>query len=83
MSPDSRPRWFLVVLRGGGGGLRSCFAGTGGARRKVSSPPVAKPSAPLRWGTTAEGERVWRVKGREGGEGVEGEGQRGWRGCGG
>ena len=37
----------------GGGGVRSCFAGTGGVPRKVSSPPVAKPSAPLRWGTTA------------------------------
>ena len=30
MSPDSRPRWFLVVLLGGGGGVAELFCGNGG-----------------------------------------------------
>ena len=47
MGPNSRPRWFLVVL-GGGGGLWCCFVGTGGVPRKVRRPHVVKPSAPLR-----------------------------------
>ena len=59
---------------GGGGGLWSCFAGTGGVPRKVSSPPMAKPTAPLRWGTTAEGGREGRGGGVWGGEAVHTQG---------
>ena len=42
MGPDSRPRWFLVVLLGGGGGVAELFCWNGGRSKEGEQPSCGK-----------------------------------------